>query len=150
MCSSPLHGHVSPLRELGAQLVERGHRVAMLTGRKYAEWVQAAGLQFLPLPSEVDFDDAALDDWLPGRDQQRGLGALRHDMVGVFVRVIPGQHRALREAIAATSYDAVIGEFGFTGMLPLLLDEGGARPPVVGVSIAPLTFSSADTAPFGT
>ena len=62
--ATPIYGHVTPMVAIGRGLVTRGHRVTVLTGRKYAGTVRGAGLGFRPLPAEVDYDDAQLDAWL--------------------------------------------------------------------------------------
>lgn len=148
--STPIYGHVTPMVAIGRGLLARGHRVTVLTGRKYQPCVESHGLAFLPLPPEVDYDDARLDDWLPGRDRHRGLAAGRHDILGIFVRPLPAQHRALVEALSRAHYDAVVSESAFLGAVPLLLSTPVAeRPPVVGVSVTPLSLTSVDCAHFG-
>lgn len=147
--STPIYGHVTPMVAIGRGLVERGHSVTVLTGRKYATTVRAAGLGFTPLPAEVDYDDAHLEDWLPDRHRLRGVAAGRYDILGLFVRPLTGQHRALTEALAADRYDAVVCEAAFLGALPLLSVPQDQRVPVVGVSATPLALTSVDCAPFG-
>jgi MGT family glycosyltransferase len=148
--STPLYGHVTPMLAVGRGLRDRGHRVTVLTGRKYQPAVQAAGLAFLPLPAEADYDDADLDAWLPGRERHKGLAAGRYDIIGMFVRPLPAQHRALTQALTAGGVDAVVCEAAFLGVLPLLLTvPAGRRIPVVGVSATPLSVTSVDCAPFG-
>ena len=83
--STPIYGHVAPMVGIGRGLRERGHRVSVLTGSKFRAAVEAAGLGFLPLPAEADYDDAELDAWLPGRDRYRGLAAGRYSVIGLFV-----------------------------------------------------------------
>ena len=148
--STPMYGHVAPMIGIGRGLVQRGHRVTLLTGSKFRSAATDAGLSFLPLPAEADYDDADLDAWLPGRDHYRGLAAGRYDVIGLFVGPLPAQHRALTAALAADRYDAVICEAAFLGALPLLLSRRpGARLPVVGISATPLQVRSVDCAPFG-
>ncbi|SDT08458.1 UDP:flavonoid glycosyltransferase YjiC, YdhE family [Friedmanniella luteola] len=147
--ATPIYGHVTPMVAIGRGLVERGHRVTVLTGRKYAATVRGAGLGFRPLPAEADYDDAQLDSWLPGRQRLRGVAAGRHDILGLFVGPLPAQHRALESALRADRYDAVVCEAAFLGALPLLSVPAEQRLPVVGVSVTPLALSSADCAPFG-
>jgi UDP:flavonoid glycosyltransferase YjiC (YdhE family) len=150
LCSSPIWGHIAPMLRVGADLVARGHRVSLLTGAKYRSRVEEAGMRFLPLPADSDYDDADLDAWLPGRAGKKGLAAVRYDITGMFVRVIPGQHRALWAALETERYDAVLCEGVFTGVLPLLLSTPrDQRPPVFGISALPLTARSVDAAPFG-
>ena len=56
---TPAHGHVMPLLQIARHLIARGDDVRFLTSARYADRVQAAGAQFLPLPAEADID---LDD----------------------------------------------------------------------------------------
>jgi len=149
LTSTPIYGHLVPMVAVGRGLAERGHAVTVLTGRKYADTVAAAGLGFLPLPAEVDYDDAHLEGWLPGRDRHRGIAAGRHDILGMFIRPLPAQHRALQAAVDSGRYDAVVGEAAFLGVLPLLATPADRRLPVVGISATPLALPSVDTAPFG-
>jgi UDP:flavonoid glycosyltransferase YjiC (YdhE family) len=148
LLSSPIFGHVSPMLALGRGLRGRGHEVTLLTGSKYAASAAGAGLDFLPLPPEVDYDDADLESWLPRRQHRTRIAAGRYDITGLFVRPLGAQHRAVTRALALRSYDAVVADTAFLGVLPLLTGAG-ARPPVFGVSITPLALTSADCAPFG-
>ena len=77
------------------------------------------------------------------------MAAGRHDILGLFVRPLPAQHRALQAALRADRYDAVVCEAAFLGALPLLSVPADQRLPVVGVSATPLAVTSADCAPFG-
>lgn len=147
--SSPIYGHVTPMVVIGRGLVERGHSVTVLTGHKYADAVRTAGLAFRGLPAEADYDDAHLEDWLPDRHRYRGVAAGRYDILGLFVRPLVAQHRALTEALAADRYDAVLSEAAFLGTLPLLSVPPDQRLPVLGVSATPLALTSVDCAPFG-
>ncbi|SEQ67644.1 glycosyltransferase [Microlunatus flavus] len=148
LLSSPIFGHVSPVLTLGRGLRRRGHEATLLSGSKYAASAAGAGLDFLPLPPEVDYDDADLESWLPRRRHRSRIAAGRYDITGMFVRPLAAQHRALTEALAATAYDVVVADTAFLGVLPLLT-RGADRPPVLGVSITPLALTSPDCAPFG-
>jgi UDP:flavonoid glycosyltransferase YjiC (YdhE family) len=128
----------------------RGHSVTILTGTKYRSLVEDSGIRHVPLPAEVDYDDADLDAWLPHRDRYKGLAAVRYDLIGMFARPIPAQHRALTAELEAGGYDAVVSEGVFMGALPTLLTVPPAeRVPFIGVSALPLTLTSVDAAPFG-
>ncbi len=148
LLSSPIFGHVSPMLALGRGLRGRGHEVTLLTGSKYAASAAGAGLDFLPLPPAVDYDDADLEAWLPKRHHRTRIAAGRYDITGMFVRPLGPQHRALSGALSARRYDAVVADTAFLGVLPLLTGPD-PRPPVFGVSITPLALTSPDCAPFG-
>lgn len=148
MASPPIFGHLTAVLAVARGLVDRGCTVDILTGAKYRADVERTGGRFLPLPAEVDYDDADLDAFLPGRDAYEGIAAMRHDLIGMFARVVPGQSRALAAALDTAHYDAVIADIGFGGAVPVLLTRA-ERPPVFGLSSVPLTMASVDTAPFG-
>ncbi len=147
--STPIYGHLSPMVAVGRGLVERGHRVTVLTGRRYAGLVSDAGLDFLPLHAEADYDDTRLQDWLPERGRHGGLAAGRYDILNLFVRPLAAQHAALQAAVAGGRFDGVVCEGAFLGVLPLLAVPRHDRVPVVGVSATPLALTSVDSAPFG-
>ena len=146
---TPIYGHVVPMVTIGQGLVARGHRVTVLTGRKYASTVRSSGLRFRPLPPAADFDDDDLDGWLPGRGQGGRLAAGRHDILGLFLAPLPAQHAALAAELRS-GYDAVLSDAAYLGVLPTLLSVPAAeRAPIFGVSATPLSLTSVDTAPFG-
>lgn len=146
----PIYGHVLPLLTVARGLLARGHRVTVLTGRNYAEAVEAAGLGFRPLPVAADFDDDDLDGWLPGRGRGGRLASGRHDILGLFVAPLPAQHAALAAELATGRVDCVVADAAYLGVLPTLLTAPvGDRVPVLGVSATPLSVVSVDTAPFG-
>lgn len=149
LCSSPIYGHVAPVLAVGAELVGRGHRVRMLTGRRFENAVRAAGLEFVALAEECDYDDRDLNAAFPGRAAKKGIAKLRFDIDNVFVEAMEHQDRSLRGVLADGSVDAVLAETAFVGVLPLLLGARSARPPILGCGVLPMPISSRDTAPFG-
>lgn len=149
VCSTPVHGHVSPMLTAAAHLVRRGHRVIVLTGSRFAERVAAIGAEFVALPGIADFDDRDVPSYLPDRDRYRGLAQAQYDIQTIFVKPIAEQDRALRALLWAEKPDAILVDGAFGGAVPLLL-QGGDRPPVVALGVTPLTQSSRDVAPAGT
>ena len=79
LCSTPVHGHVTPLLAVARFLVERGHRVRFLTGERYRDAVATTGATYLPLPAEADYDDTDMDAAFPGR-VGRGHVPIRVDL----------------------------------------------------------------------
>lgn len=149
LCAPPVYGHLAPLVAVGRGLVVRGHEVTMLTGAKYRDLVTAAGIRHVPLPASVDFDDGHLEEVLADASSSRGIARVREGMLAVFVRVIPGQYRAMRALLDRGGFDAVLGEAAFTGLAPYLALPPEDRLPVLGVGTTPVTMGSVDTAPFG-
>lgn len=149
LCAPPVYGHLAPLVTIGRGLVARGHDVTVLTGAKYRSLVADAGLEHVSLPVDVDFDDARLEELLGEASRARGIAAVREGVIAVFVRVIPGQYRALSAVLEPGRFDAVLAEATFTGIAPYLARPRQDRLPVLGVATTPVTLSSVDTAPFG-
>ena len=149
LCAPPIYGHVAPLVAVGRGLAARGHAITVLTGAKYHDLVTGAGLRFAPLPAEVDFDDAHLEELLAPASAARGVGAIREGMLALFVRVIPAQHRAVLALLEAEPFDAVLAEGAFTGLVPYLALPPAERLPVLGIGATPVVLASVDAAPFG-
>ena len=148
LCSTPVHGHVTPLLAVARHLVASGHRVRFLTGRRYRDAVEATGAEWLALPDEADFDDSDVNASFPGRVGRSGPDGIRWDMREIFLKPAPAQLAAVDAAIAAEPVDAIIVETMFIGSL-LFLARGGQRPPLITLGIVPLGVRSRDTAPFG-
>jgi UDP:flavonoid glycosyltransferase YjiC (YdhE family) len=150
--STPVHGHVAPLLPVTRALVAAGHDVRFLTGARYRRTVEEAGARYLPLPADADFDDRSIDASFPGRIGLTGPAAIRYDMLEIFLKPVPAQVAAVREALAAEPTDVILSESMFAGMIAFVgrsSSNGGATPPVVNLGIVPLGVKSRDTAPFG-
>jgi MGT family glycosyltransferase len=145
---SPI-GHVGPLLSVAENLVNRGDRVTFLTSARHAAMIRAAGARPHPLPPEADIDETRLDSDLPGRADTSGIRRVNFDIVRLFVAPMPRQTAALTDLMAQTRYDAIIVDAGFFGILPFLLGDRSARPPVLAYTTTPLMVSSRDTAPAG-
>ncbi|MCU1575291.1 MAG: glycosyl transferase [Micrococcaceae bacterium] len=149
LCTTPIYGHFLPLLEIGHYLVSQGHDVEMITGSRFESRVEEAGLTFVPLPPECDFDDRDIDVAFPGRVGKKGLARLRFDFKAVFVDALPHQYRIVRSRLdGGTTFDGVLVDAAYTGILPILLGAA-PRPPVLACGVIPLSLSSRDTAPFG-
>lgn len=149
LCSTPVHGHVTPLLAVSRALVERGHRVHFLTGSRYAGRAADTGATVLPLPPEADYDDTDMDAAFPGRAGLTGPAGIRYDMRTIFLRPVPAQLAAVDAAVAAHGIDVVLAESLFLGAALLTARPRQARPAVLNLGIVPLGLKSRDTAPFG-
>lgn len=148
LCSTPAHGHVTPLLTIARGLVGDGARVVFLTSPRYADRVRATGAEFAALPADadVDLDDAGS---VPGRAGLTGPAAIRFDMLHLFLRPGESQFAALRGLIDAHRPDAILTEPLFVGAALLAQTPAAGRPPVIALGILPLGVTSRDTAPFG-
>ena len=145
---SPI-GHVGPLLNVARGLVDRGDRVTVLTAADRADMIRAVGATPAALPREADLDLTRLDADNPGRAETSGIKRLNFDIVRLFVAPMPYQSKALAELMAQTRFDAVLADYGFFGILPFVLGDRAARPPVLLYSTTPMMLSSRDTAPSG-
>lgn len=148
LASVPIFGHVAPVANLAANLVELGHRVDVLTGSRFRQLVEAGGARFIPLPPEADFDDRTMNDGLDVQTRPGGIAGLRYDVRNVFLAPALAQHRALLELIDE-SVDAVVVDPTFVGAALLAAAPPGTRPAVVVAGVLPLPLDSVATPPFG-
>lgn len=142
-------GHAGPLLSVAQGLVDRGDRVTVLASADHAGTIRAVGAVPLALPAKADLDLSRLDIDLPGRADTSGIKRINFDIVRLFVQPMPHQTRLLTEVLAQTRFDTVIVDAGFFGILPFLLGDRTARPPVLTYTTTPLMISSRDTAPAG-
>ncbi|OBA51958.1 glycosyl transferase [Nocardia sp. 852002-20019_SCH5090214] len=149
LTATPVRSHVTPLLSIAEALVAAGDRVRFLTGSRFRDDVLATGADFLPLPPEADYDDRDIDAAFPGRRGLSGPAGIRYDMIEIFLRPVPAQLRAVREAIAAESTDAVLAESMFAAAAVLSGIPRAERPLLVNLGILPLALKDPDVAPFG-
>ncbi|WP_150462355.1 nucleotide disphospho-sugar-binding domain-containing protein [Nesterenkonia ebinurensis] len=149
LCSNPIHGHVGPLQEVGADLRRRGHRVILLTGSRFEQGIRSRKLEFRPLGPGADYDDRDVDSYLPDQGDKRGLARAQYDIQTIFVRPIPAQARAVAEIVECDSPDAIMVDGMFAGVVPLLLGPREDRPPILALGVSPLAQASRDVAPAG-
>lgn len=137
------------MTQIGADLSRRGHDVTVLTAVEHHPVVAAAGLRAVALPSAAAVRNPRSS---PARSLLpallRRLLAGRSELQSAFIEPLCHQYEALREQLADGSFDAILADVAFTGVLPLLL-SAGPRPPVLVCGVGPLTLSSRDTPPFG-
>lgn len=142
-------GHIGPLLTVAQDLVDRGDRVTVLTSASHATRIRAIGAIPEAIPLEADLDLDRLDIDLPGRAETSGIKRVNFDIVRLFLQPMPHQTRMLSELMARKRFDAIILDAGFFGILPFLLGDREALPPVLAYSTTPLMISSRDTGPTG-
>ncbi|WP_197380165.1 nucleotide disphospho-sugar-binding domain-containing protein [Mycolicibacterium mengxianglii] len=142
-------GHIDQLLNVAEGLVTRGDRVTVLTSSRHADRIRAVGATPAALPPEAEFDEADLDAEFPGRSKTSGVRRLNFDFVNTVLGPMPHQTAALTALMQSTRYDAILADAGFFGIVPFLLGDPAARPPVLSYSTTPLMVSSCDHAPTG-
>jgi UDP:flavonoid glycosyltransferase YjiC (YdhE family) len=149
LCSTPVHGHVTPLLAVSRALVERGHRVHFLTGERYQQAAAATGATALRLPADADYDDTDMDAAFPGRVGLTGPAGIRYDMTEIFLRPARSQLAAVDAVLRDLRIDVVLAESLFLGAALFVARPRTSRPPLLNLGIVPLGLKSRDTAPFG-
>lgn len=149
ICSTPVHGHVTPLLAVSRYLAQHGYRVRFMTGQRYADAVRATGATFVALPAEADYDDSDMNGAFPGRVGKSGIPGIRWDVSNIFLKPAPAQIRAVDAAIEQEPVDVILVESMFIGAVGLLARPREERPAIVNLGIIPLGVESVDTAPFG-
>jgi MGT family glycosyltransferase len=142
-------GHIGPLLNVAQGLVDRGDRVTLLSSAAHAAKIRAVGATPQAIPREADFDLTRLDIDLPGRVDTSGIKRVNFDIVRIFLQPMPHQAHVLSQLMAQTRFDVLIVDAGFFGILPFLLGDRAARPPVLSYTTTPLMVTSRDTAPSG-
>lgn len=134
---------------IGGDLRRRGNEVTVLTGTEYAPAIDAASLRAAPVTGWARLDPPHLPRLaahLPAI--LRRLIAGRSELQSVFIAPLLDQYKAMRQSLADETFDVILADIAFTGVLPLLLADG-PRPPIVLCGLGPLTLSSVDAPPFG-
>jgi MGT family glycosyltransferase len=140
-------GHISPMLTIAADLVARGDRVTVMTGAAHSEAIRGVGAEPHPLPAIADFDQSSFDSSERGRTSP--VKALNLAIIRLFLAPMPHQAAELTSAMTHSRFDAIIVDYGFFGIMPLLLGDPADRPPVLYYTSTPLMMSSRDTAPTG-
>ena len=71
---------MTPLLAVAENFVKRGDDVRFITGSLFADRVAATGASYVPLPTEADFDDLALNERFPERVRLKGARAIAFDI----------------------------------------------------------------------
>lgn len=152
VASSPMRGHLTPLRAIARGLVRRGHEVVVTSGSAFREGIEATGARFVPIGGAADFDGDARQK---ERDRRLamppGPAKFASDLQALFIEPIPTQHITLQALLAESDEPtAVLVDNGFLGVWPVLVGAPGRRPEAtITVGISPLSLMSVDTPPFG-
>ena len=147
ICSLTPTGHIGPLLTVARDLVTRGDRITVMTGAAHTDAILAMGATPRPLPAAADFDQSAFD--ADSRGSTAKITALNLAITRLSLAPMPAQLAALRAALAETSFDAIIADYGFFGVIPLLIGDRATRPPILSYTSTPMMLSSSDTAPSG-
>ena len=157
ICSTPIYGHLMPIRAIAKELVARGYEITFITGSAYRQIIEEIGARFIPLSGYGDFTEADIPTRWPIRDTLTpGPEQLTYDMEHCFIRSIPSQYEAQQAALKMLNEDypgrqiVLVSEAIYLGSLPGMAGAPGRRPTAtLSIGIIPMTLNSIDCAPFG-
>lgn len=132
---TPLAGHVKPMLPVAQQLARDGHQVFFQTSGNFSAQVEAAGLHFLPLLGNANYDYRRFGELIP--ELWTAANPIEQATIYtkyVFADRIVDQYRGLQQIIAMKDIDLVILDLLFLGALPLLLSSE-SRPPVIACGV---------------
>jgi len=141
----PATGHINPGLPITRELVRRGHDVRWYSMPKFRHAIEDAGARFVAFRRAPELDEANLDA-LAGRPKG-GLKQLQWDIDHIFVAPIAAQFEDIAEELGREPADVIVGD---TASLVSSLVNEKLGIPFVSFGVTVMTFSSRDTAPFGT
>jgi MGT family glycosyltransferase len=141
----PATGHVNPGLPIACELARRGHDVRWYSTSKFRNAIEAAGARFVPYKRALEVDESTFGA-LPDRPKG-GLKQLQWDIENVFVGVLPEQFADIAGELHREPADMIVGD---TASLVSFLVSEKLGIPFVTFGVTVITFSSRDTAPFGT
>jgi UDP:flavonoid glycosyltransferase YjiC (YdhE family) len=156
-CSTPIYGHLMPMRAIAKGLIAKGYEVTFVSASKYQKVVEEVGCDYVALEGYPDFTEADLATGWPERySYPPGPLQLAFDVEHIFVRVIPGQYEVVQKALKMLSEKypgrAVVQviEGLFQGALPIIKGGLGIKPAgTLGIGVMPMCLNSIDCAAYG-
>ena len=139
-------GQVYPMLPISRALVERGHQVVWITGKKYQRQVEATGATFYPLPETVDPGEKDIYEWKPELKKLHGMAQLKWYMKNGFIGASPEVIKAVDAVLSEYHADVLVGDIPMQGLF--YKSELTGIPSAL-VSMSPLAVPSRDTAPYG-
>lgn len=147
MKTDALVGHVVPSMPIARRLVERGHEVVWITGRKYEGRVNSTGARFHPLPREIDPGEMEYYKFYPKLKELKGLAQIRYYIKHVDLDACPREIETIEAILMDFPADVFMGDqeaFALAFLGEKMEGQLGAT-----ISLLPLSLPSRDTAPWG-
>ncbi|KAH6717260.1 putative UDP-glucuronosyltransferase 2A3 [Leptodontidium sp. MPI-SDFR-AT-0119] len=155
--STPVYGHIMPLRSITKLLIARGYEVTFVSCSQFRPALEEVGCDYVPIEGYGDFYEGDFERLFPERfDIPQGPLQLAYDLEHIFMRVIPSQHAAMQKAMKKVSEAnpgrpiVQITEGVFQGGLPIIKGAPGFKPTAtMSIGVIPMALSSIDLPPFG-
>lgn len=139
-------GHVNPVMQIARKLIERGHEVVWVTGRRYQEKVEATGARFHPFPAEIDPGMMEIYEFFPEYGRLKGLAQNKYLFKHICLDFCLPLLETIDTIMTDFPADVLVGDPVIWA--PYLKSEMGG-PPSAMIFLTPLAMPSRDTAPYG-
>ena len=139
----PIAGHVAPVSGVVAELIRRGHDVAVYTGSRHADRFQALGAEVTTWSTEIDFAELDLTSPLRG---PRSLVDVARRVQRHFVGSAAQQATDLAALLERRPADLLVSDVLALG-LGLHAERSGRA--WAGMNLLPLNYPSRDLPPPG-
>ncbi|MBN2128689.1 MAG: hypothetical protein JW741_04305 [Sedimentisphaerales bacterium] len=146
MMTQPYPGHVTPSAPIARKLVERGHEIVWIAGRRFKEKVEATGARFHALPEERDPNGMEVYDFHPELKKLKGLAQIKWWLKHVFLDGCFAEIEVFDEVLADFPAEVLLGDSVALGLY-FRAEMGGL--PSACISLLPGSMPSRDTAPYG-
>jgi MGT family glycosyltransferase len=145
--TQPADGHVTQSLPIVGKLVEIGHSVVWLTGRKYEKRISAIGAKFHPMSEKTDCSLTDVYDFYPGLKELTGLAQVKYYIKHMFLDACEPEIEGLNTILEDFPADILVGD---TATLhSYFLSELTGIPSAM-ISLFPLVHSyDWDVAPYG-
>jgi len=143
----PTDGHVTPTLPIVSKLVERGHDVVWLAGRKYEDRIKAIGAKFHPISEKTDCSMKGVYEFYPGVKELTGLAQIKYYIKHMFLDCCEPQIEILNTILADFPADVLVGD---TATLHTYFQSEITGIPSAMISLSPLMHTTdMDVAPWG-
>lgn len=144
--SEAAEGHINPFIPIISALIERGHKVVCISGRKFKDKIEATGATFHPLPQSWDPEDQEAYEFFPELKELKGLDQIKFYLKHIMFDQAPETLECLQALLKNFPADVIISDtFMVAGNW--ITELGG--PASIRLSVIPLSLPGKDIAPFG-
>jgi MGT family glycosyltransferase len=150
VAAPPVPGELSPLLQIARGLAGRGHHITVVTGSGFRAEVENAGLAFVPVSGQADFDASVVAGSSERAKLAPGPEMLNYDLIHIFLNPMPDLHAVLQRLLEQDPDQYLVCNSLWLGAFPTAMGVPGLRPRRwVAVSAVPVALSSEDATFFG-
>ncbi|MGH8901025.1 MAG: glycosyltransferase [Egibacteraceae bacterium] len=146
IATTPAEGHVNPMVPVARELVDRGHEVRWYAGQAFQEKIDKTGARYEPMRAAYDFSGMSREKAFPHHAGLTGIAGMTTGFKDVFLGPAIDQMTDVLELLDEFPADVMVTDETVFGA-GLASERTGI--PLAWIVTSVCTFSSRDTAPFG-